>query len=177
MSIVPIVGLRNALTAAVGKSIGAGYKKAATKQTRTCMRIAVGYMGLMGIFFLVFREQLIRLWSTDSKVIEIGVQVLICAAVYQVFHAAQTIYSGALRGAGDTLWLAGASFTGSIVVLGIGGLIVATFLPQLGALGPWMAATASIVTVGTANRIRFKSNRWKNIDLFKHKIIAVPVEA
>ena len=74
MSIVPIIGLRNALTAAVGKSIGAGIKHAATKQTRTCLRIAIGYMGFMGIFFLVFRDGLIRLWSSDSGVIAIGVR-------------------------------------------------------------------------------------------------------
>ncbi len=177
ISIVPIVGLRNALTAAVGKSIGSGHKDAATKQTRTCLRIAIGYMGFMGIFFLVFRKQLIMLWSSDSKVIEIGMQVLICAAFYQVFHATQTIYSGALRGAGDTLWLAMSSATGSILVLGLGGLLTVKFLPQFGALGPWTAATLSIVTIGLTNRFRFKSNRWKDIDLFRREIVVETVEA
>lgn len=177
MSIVPIVGLRNALTAAVGKSIGAGHKNAATKQTRTCLRIAIGYMGFMGIFFLVFRRQLIMVWSSDSHVIAVGTQVMICAAFYQVFHATQTIYSGALRGAGDTLWLAFSSATGSILVLGVGGFATVTFLPQLGPLGPWIAATLSIVTIGLTNRFRFKSNHWKNIDLFRREIVVETIEA
>jgi len=51
-----------------------------------------------------------------------------------------------------------------------------TFLPSLGVLGPWIAATLSIVVVGLANRWRFKSNRWMQIDLFKHRTLGVPIE-
>jgi Na+-driven multidrug efflux pump len=97
------------------------------------------------------------------------VNILICAAVYQVFHAARTIYSGSLRGAGDTVWLAGVSTAGVVVILWLGGVIVADLLPSLGALGPWMAGTLSIIAVGLANRWRFKSRRWMDIDLFKHR--------
>ena len=50
------------------------------------------------------------------------------------------------------------------------------FFPELGALGPWIAATANIIAVGLANRWRFKSNRWMQIDLFKRRAVGVPVE-
>jgi len=133
-------------------------------------------MGLVGLCFFVFRDALMALWSTDDKVIGIGVNVLICAAIYQVFHAARTVYSGSLRGAGDTLWLAIVSALGAVVVLGLGGLFIVEFLPGFGSLGPWIAATFSIITVGLANRWRFKSNRWMEIDLFKRRAVGVPVE-
>jgi Na+-driven multidrug efflux pump len=116
-----------------------------------------------------------RFWSSDPKVIEIGSHILICAAIYQAFHAARTIYSGSLRGAGDTLWLAVISAIGAAVILWLGGAIIARLWPSLGALGPWLAATLSIIAVGLANRWRFKSRRWMDIDLFKHRPVALPI--
>jgi MATE family multidrug resistance protein len=181
VSIMPIVGIKIALTAAVGKAIGGGREDVVIKQTNICLRLGLVYMGLVGLCFFVFRDALMALWSTDDKVIGIGVNVLICAAIYQVFHAARTVYSGALRGAGDTLWLAIVSALGAVVVLGLGGLFIVEFLPGLGSLGPWIAATLSIITVGLANRWRFKSNKWMEIDLFssatgKRRAVGIPVE-
>ncbi len=123
-------------------------------------------------------------WATgpepDKAVIEAGANILICAAIYQVFQAARTVYSGSLRGAGDTVWLAIASTAGAVVILWRGGVLMVElfpkFFPSLGYMGPWVAATLSMVAVGLAYCWRFKSNRWMNIDLFKRRGPAMPVE-
>ena len=176
VSVMPIVGISRALTAAVGKSIGAGRKDVAIKQTSVCLRVALVYMGLVGLCFFIFRNGLMAFWSSDHRVTEIGVNILICAAIYQVFYAARTIYSGSLRGAGDTVWLAVVSAVGAVVILGLGGFFTLQLFPRLGSMGPWIAATFSIIMVGLANRWRFKSNRWMRIDLFKRRPVGVPVE-
>ncbi len=176
LSVMPVVGISTALTAAVGKTIGRGRKDIAIKQTRVCLKIALVYMGLVGICFFVFRNALMAFWSTDDKVIEAGVNILICAAIYQAFHALRTIYSGSLRGAGDTVWLAIISAVGAVVILGLGGWLIAKYFPSFGALGPWSAATLSIIAVGLANRWRFKSKKWMDIDLFKHRAVSVPIQ-
>jgi len=176
LSVMPVVGIGTALAAAVGKTIGGGRKELATKQTHVCLKVALVYMGLVGICFLVFRNSLMAFWSSDEKVIKIGADILICAAVYQVFHAARIIYGGSLRGAGDTLWLAIVSAVGAVVILGVGGLLVVTLFGELEAIGPWIVATISIIAVGLANYWRFKSNRWMKIDLFKRRPVGVPVE-
>lgn len=176
LSVMPTVGIATALTAAVGKTIGSGRKDLARKQTSVCLRIGLVYMGLVGICFFVFRDALMGFLSSDEEVIKAGVNILICAAIYQVFQAARIIYGGSLRGAGDTVWLALISAAGAVVVLGLGGTLMVVFLPSLGALGPWLAGTGSIVTVGLANYWRFTSNRWTKIDLFKRRPVPVPVE-
>jgi len=181
ISVMPVIGLRHALTAAVGKSIGAKKIHAAIKQTSICLRIALVYMGLIGLCFFIFRNGIMSAWAcddkaTEQKVIAIGSHLLIIAAVYQVFHAARIIYSGALRGAGDTLWLAIVSACGALIILGVGGWLFVTFLPAIGAVGPWAVGTVSIVTVGLANWHRFKSSKWKKIDLFKRTPPPVAVE-
>ena len=175
-SIMPIVGIATALTAAVGKTIGQGRKNLAVKQTNVCFRVTLIYMGMVCLCFILFRDSLMAFWSTDTKVKEIGVNILICAAIYQVFHAARIIYGGSLRGAGDTVWLAVVSTIGVVIILGLGGILIITFFPSLESLGPWIAATVSIITVGLANWWRFKSNRWMKIDLFKRRAVGVPAE-
>lgn len=176
VSVMPVVGLGTALTAAVGKAIGQGRHNLAAKQASNCLRIAVIYMGLVGICFFLFRNQLMLFWSTDEKVISIGAKILICAAIFQVFDAASIVYTGALRGAGDTLWLALISMAGTLIILVGGGVLLTAIMPQIEAVGPWVAATVNIIAVGLANRWRFKTNSWKRIDLFKRRGPAVPVE-
>ncbi len=177
VSFMPIVGLGTALTAAVGKSIGGGRKDVAIKQTSVCLRVALVYMGLVGLCFFMFRNDLMAFWSPDNKeVISIGVNIFIFAAIFQVFDAMLLTYYDALRGAGDTLWLAIVEALGAAVIMGLGGFCMLKFFPQLGALGPWIAATVKIITVALANRWRFKSNRWMQIDLFKRRPRGVPVD-
>ncbi len=176
LSVMPIVGISTALTASVGKMIGQGRKDLAIKQTDHCMRIGLIFMGFLGICFFVFRNSMMRFWSTDERVIESGAQILMLAAVYQAFHAARVIYGGSLQGAGDTIWLAIVSGVGSVVILGIGGFLIVKLFPSIGSIGPWIAATFSIIVVGIANRWRFKSGKWMEIDLFKRVTINVPIQ-
>jgi len=183
-SVMPIVGISTALTAAVGKAIGQGRERVAIKQTRVCLKVALVYMGLVGVCFFVFRKALMGFWTADPEmnqaVVRAGANILICAAIYQVFQAARTIYSGSLRGAGDTVWLAVTSSVGAVVILGFGGaLLVGLFqkyFPSYGYMGPWIAATLSMIAVGLANRWRFKSKSWMNIDLFKRRGPSVSIQ-
>ncbi|MBN2588487.1 MAG: MATE family efflux transporter [Sedimentisphaerales bacterium] len=176
LSIMPVVGISISLTAAVGRIIGKGRKDLAIKQTNLCLKVALIYMGSMGACFFLFRNSLMSFLSKDNQVINSGVDILICAAFYQVFHAARTIYGGTLRGAGDTPWMAVVSAFASVFILGVGGYLATKLLPSLGALGPWIAATLSVVAIGIAFHWRFKSNKWQEIDLFRHKPFDIPVE-
>ena len=177
VSVMPVVGLSTALTAAVGNSIGKGRIDIAIKQTSVSLKVALVYMGLAGICFYVFRTPIMKWWAPgDAEVVAVGMKILICAAIFQLFDAATLTYNGALRGAGDTVWLAGISITGVTLILGLGGFLIVRFFPELGAVGPWIAFTANIIFMGLANRWRFKSKRWTKIELFKKRAATIPVE-
>ena len=175
LAVMPVVGIATALTATVGKAIGAERKDLAVRQTCLCLKVGSIYMGFVGACFLFLRGPLMALWSHDPQVIAIGSRVLICAALYQVFHAVRIIYVGALRGAGDTVWPAAVSGMGSIVILGFGGLLIVRLIPSLGATGPWMVAALGIVAVGLATGWRFTHGRWMAIDLFRRRVAVPPV--
>ncbi len=175
VSFMPIVGLGTALTAAVGKSIGKERKDIAVKQAGVCLRVALVYMGLVGLCFFIFRNELMAFWAPDDKeVIRIGTNIFIFAAIFQVFDAMLLTYYDALRGAGDTLWLAAVEIFSAAIILGLGGFCMVKFFPELGAMGPWMAATVKIIAAALINRWRFKSNRWMQIDLFKRRPLGAP---
>jgi MATE family multidrug resistance protein len=177
VSFMPIVGISTALTAAVGKSIGSGMKELAVKQTRVCVRIALSYMGFIGVCFFLFRGPIMKFWAPmDDKVIETGVNIFIFAAVFQLFDALTITYIGALRGAGDTVWLAWVSGLATISILGVGGYSITKLFPSFGALGPWSMALVEIIVIGLSNRWRFKSRKWMRIDLFKRRVADMPAE-
>ncbi len=177
VSFMPVVGISTALTAAVGKSIGSQRKELAVKQVKLCVRIALVYMGFIGACFFLFRNPIMKFWSPlDDKVVAAGVNILLIAAVFQLFDAPAIIYIGALRGAGDTVWLAWVSAIGAFLLLGLGGWLMVTFFPQFGPIGPWAAALAEIMFVAGAHHWRFSSSRWMRIDLFKRRTMEIPAQ-
>ncbi len=176
LSFMPVIGIGIALTATVGKSIGRNRRDIATRQTSLCLRLSVGYMGLVGIVFFVFRHAIISIWGLTPEASVLGAKIMICAAVFQVFDAAVITYNGALRGAGDTLWLGLITTVGAFLVLGCGGWAIVVLAPQWNAIGPWLAYAMHVILVGMTNRWRFKSNHWHDIDLFKQQSIAGPVD-
>jgi MATE family multidrug resistance protein len=175
LSFMPVIGLGIALTATVGKAIGRGNLDVAVAQTRLCLRLALAYMGIVGLFFFLFRHTLIGYWSLSPDAGVLGARLLICAAIFQVFDAAVLTYSGALRGAGDTLWLGLITCLGAACVLGGGGWLMVHLFPQWNAIGPWIAYTLHVVFAGLALRWRFRRNLWQEIDILReHPPVTTP---
>ena len=168
ISFMPGIGLAQALTAIVGRYIGEGKREIAIQRVYEGLLIALGYMAFMGVVYVVCRRPFIAFFNTDPLVIQVGSNILLCVAMFQIFDAMNFTFSGALRGAGDTLWPA---------VL-IAGLSVSIFAPlSLGAvaytnweaLGPWIAGTLYSVILGLVLWWRFARGKWQEIDIFARR--------
>ncbi|KKM19196.1 hypothetical protein LCGC14_1658080, partial [marine sediment metagenome] len=160
----------------------------ARRRVHAAILIAVGYMGLCGVVFYVFRHSLIGVFARaggnagvspaeSAEMIRIGAQVLICAAVFQTFDAVGIVFIGALRGAGDTLWPMLVTFGSSWGVIVGGGVAAIAFLPQLTSIGPWMAASLYVIMIGPLMWCRFEFGAWRNIDLLGRRPAAPAVSA
>ena len=177
LAFVPAMGVSHALTALVGKSIGAGDRGRAMRETRIAVRLTVGYMGSLSFIYAWWGPELIELFNADPKVVLIGARIMICAAVFQLFDALTIAYIGALRGAGDTF--VPAMFFVAVNWLGIigGGWLIATQYPQLGSLGPWLAGSGVLSVTGLFLWWRWRRGAWRKIDIFRsHTLDAPPVE-
>lgn len=167
MTIMPLVGVSNALTATVGKAIGARRLDVGIKQTKITLKAVFWYVSFMSAVFIFFKEPLVSIWSNDPAVLAVGENIFVLAAIFIFFNSMLLIITGSLRGAGDTVWLACMSGVGCFLILGAGGVAIIEYFPNLEASGPWLAAILYVFFVTGANIWRFKSRGWASIDIFK----------
>lgn len=166
MSVSYMIGLSvgMAATTLVGQYIGAGRLDLAEKSTYSAFKLAISSMVVMGAGFLLFPNQVMGLFNDDPDVIRFGREGLILAAFFQAFDAMAVVFTGALRGAGDTRWTAVAAFIGAwIIFLPLSYTLAFTW--QMDFWGAWLGATVYIWILGIACVYRFRQGTWKHMTL------------
>ncbi len=175
LSFMPAIGLSVAVTTLVGKYVGAGQHDMAIARARLGLIMAVIYMTACGLFFLLLRYELVGVFvggqdlsSRDAEqILQIGATLMICAAFFQAFDAFGIIYTGALRGAGDTFWPGIVTVIYSWGFILGGGWAMVTYFPELESAGPWIAAWIYILFFGVTMGWRFESGRWRSLKLLE----------
>jgi len=165
VSFMPAFGLATAVTALVGRYIGMGRPDIAARRAHLGFAVTAVYMVLCGLLFYFGRGLLMTLFTRQPTVLSIGTVLLTYAAVYQLFDAMYILYNGALRGAGDTFVPAVVTGTLCWTITVGGGYLAATYLPQFGINGPWLAATVYAVVLGVYLMLRFTRGGWRSIKL------------
>jgi len=133
-------------------------------------------MFMMGVLFLVFRRQFISFFRTDPEVVAIGSRILIVAAIFQIFDAIAIVTRGALKGAGDTRWVA--VFTvGYAWLIFLPASYLMAFKVGLGAVGAWIGAAVYILCLAVTLLWRYHSERWRTIDIFGEGEVAPTPQA
>jgi MATE family multidrug resistance protein len=175
LSFMPAVGMSIAMTAIVGKCMGAGRPDLAAARTWLGLKVTLGYMTVCAVVFVVFREPAIALFidadtspEDRAELIRIGSMVMIAAAVFQLFDALGITLSGALRGAGDTVWPGVVTIVNSWVTIVAFGFFAIHYLPGLGSLGPWIGASLYIMVLGVAFLSRFLGGKWKTMSVVRN---------
>jgi len=169
ISFMPAVGLSTAATSLVGKHIGEGDVARAARSAHASVAIAVLWMTFCATVFIVFRNELTGVFvdadapvDLAAQIRAIGAEIFICAAVFQTLDAVGIVYTGALRGAGDTVVPGVATVALSWLVIVLGGWAMTVWFPALEATGPWIAATAYIAILGVFVAIRFERGGWRS---------------
>ncbi|MBV8553227.1 MAG: MATE family efflux transporter [Acidobacteriaceae bacterium] len=142
---VPL-GISSAAAVAVGHAIGRGYPDAARRSGFIAVVLACAFMMCSAVAFLTIPRQILRVYTTDVQVLQIGVGLLAIGAWFQLFDGIQTVATGALRGLGDTripmfVNLAGYWFFG----LPIG--YVLCFHYGRGVYGLWWGLTLALIAI------------------------------
>lgn len=102
-SFMPGHALAIAATTLVGQRLGAGFIRQARETGYWAVVLGVALMTSIGTIFLFFPYLVMSLFDPpDPEVLRLGVICLQIAAVEQPFIALTMIFSGALKGTGDT---------------------------------------------------------------------------
>ncbi|HNV33860.1 MAG TPA: MATE family efflux transporter, partial [Nitrospira sp.] len=112
LSFLPGYGFAIAAATMVGQSIGAGKYTRAKLENWEANRLATFIMSAMGIVFFFFPYALLRAFTSDEAVIELGTTFLKIVALLQVPLALTMVLAGSLRGAGDTRFIMIATMIG-----------------------------------------------------------------
>lgn len=135
LSFMPGYGFAIAATILVGQNLGAGQPERARATVAEAARIALWFMGSVGVLFLFFPRPLVSIFTNDPAIIDLAATCLRVSAFAQATMALHGVYSGALRGAGDTrtpMLISGITSWGFRVAL----TFVAIFVFDLGL--PWV---------------------------------------
>ena len=166
LSFLPGYGFAIAASTMVGQSIGAGKYVRAKLENWEANRLASAAMATMGILFFFFPYALLRAFTNDEDVVELGTLFLRIVAILQIPLALTMVLAGSLRGAGDTrfiMWATTIGMWGVRVPLAV----LTGLLFKLDILYVWSAMIADWTVRMGLLLWRYQSERWKAIQVLR----------
>jgi MATE family multidrug resistance protein len=145
---VPL-GVSSAAAVRVGQQLGRLDPDGARRAGWSAIIIGVGFMACAGVVFVSIPRLIARLFTPDPAVIQVGAQLLLVAAAFQLFDGLQTVATGALRGAADTRTPMLANFV-AYWLMGLPAGYVLCFRLGWGAVGIWIGLCGGLMIIGSA---------------------------
>ncbi|MBN1932980.1 MAG: MATE family efflux transporter [Desulfobacterales bacterium] len=169
VSFVPLIGIEIGVTSLVGRYMGAGRPDIAHHSAMSGLKTGWIYSTIILFLFVFFPEQLVKLFSPDgSKVIfdqaaPTAVTMIRLASVYVMIEALVVVFSGALRGAGDTFWTMCISVGLHWFLLPI--LILMLNVLNYSAVTAWMIMILAFMIFSFLFYLRYRSGKWRKLKI------------
>ena len=101
-SILPAWGMSNAAATLAGQNLGAKQPDRAEKSVWRCGWYTMGFLGIVGLLFLLNAESLVRIFTSDPAVVPMGAEALRIFSYGYLVYAWGLVIVQAFNGAGDT---------------------------------------------------------------------------
>lgn len=162
LSYMVCFGIAMAAATLVGQSLGAKRPDRARKCANACYILGGGIMTCCSILFIVFGRAMARFISADPIVVDLTAQCLFITAFCQPGFAAAIIYSGALRGAGDTMMVMVLNLI-SIFAVRLAGVLFVAWVLHLGLAAIWIVLCVELLVRGLLMYGRFLHGGWAKV--------------
>lgn len=160
VSFVPMLGVHVGVISLAGRYMGAGLPQVAHRTTLSGLVVVTLYSGLLVALFGFFPAPLVAVFR-PGETAPLAVFMVRLVAVYILADAVGLVFSGALRGAGDTF------VTMCLSVLSHGVLSFSTlFMVKVLQVTPriaWSMVVVLVWGVGLAFYLRYRTGRWRHI--------------
>jgi len=160
VSFMPGFGFSVAATTMVGQALGARDPERAKRSVREALRVSAWAMGAAGLLLVLFAGQVMSVFVDDPEVIALGIMPLQVLGMIQPLSAASMVYSGSLRGAGDTRWTLVIT-TLSVWVLRVP--LTMLLVGPLGLVGAWLGMATDNVARAVMVWLRYRTGRWAKV--------------
>ena len=171
-ALMPMIGLGIATSIMVGQYIGAGRPELAERSGWLALKAGLCYTLPLTLTFVLFPDFYVNLFgqsqgpATSPEVFALCRKLLIILVGWGIMDTANFIMSGALKGAGDTHFVMYFHTTTAWFFFAVGELVIVLLL-HAGPIAAWCWCLLYISIIGTGFCLRFKSGRWKSIDILE----------
>lgn len=158
---VPL-GISSAAAVRVGQQLGRRDPEGARRAGWSAIALGVAFMGCAGLAFVSMPRLIARVFSPDPVVVQVGAQLLLIAAAFQLFDGLQVVTTGALRGAGDTK----TPMLANGVAYWLIGIPLGCFLCfrlHWGAVGIWTGLCIGLMLIGSALLLTWRNKKFFEI--------------
>ena len=135
------------ITIRVGHALGQGHDSEARIRSISGILLAGMIAMLSSTALLIFREQIIGLYTSEPAIIEVAAVLVVFSAIYQFSDAIQAAANGALRGYKDTrtpMFLACFAYWGVALPVGYSYAMTDLFGPAMGVSGFWVGIVSGL---------------------------------
>jgi putative MATE family efflux protein len=164
---MPAMSFAIALSTFVGQNVGANKPERVKTGLRATFLMSSAVTLTISALILIFARGLMRMFTDDETVIELGRGYLVVIGIFYILFSTMFIYTGVLRGAGDTL----VPMFISLFSLWIVRIPVAYFLsgiPTIGVHGIWWSIPIGWFFGLIVYFFYYRSGRWKKKALVKY---------
>lgn len=171
-AIMPMIGMGIASSIMVGQYMGAKRPDLAEKSGWIALKAGWVYTIILVSTFVFFPGFYIGLFSQNGgadispEAFELCRKILLILAGWGIMDAANFIIGGALKGAGDTHFV---MYFHTAIAWGFFALgeVVLILVLEVGPIVAWIWCLLYILMLGAGFCLRFKSGRWKKIDILE----------
>jgi len=165
LAFMPLLGLGMGVSVLVGQAQGERNPARAARSTWSGLWLAYSYMLLLCAFYVAAPGLFIEPFAANNpesfgQIREYATVLLRFVAAYCVFDTLNIIFSGTLRGAGDTRFIFKVILAMSTFVLVIP-TAVAIFWFGAGIYTAWVILTIQVCLLGLVFYLRFRSGKWR----------------
>jgi putative MATE family efflux protein len=164
-SYLPGWAFATAAATLVGQSLGMKDPRRAKRGAYLSYALGGGIMTLCGVAFILFGRHFAT-WMLPNQpaVAALTAQCLFVTGFIQSGFAASMIFSGALRGAGDTVAVMTINLL-STIVLRLAGVLIVVFIFKQGLIAVWVVLAGELFIRGLLGWLRFERGRWRHLDV------------
>ncbi len=148
-------GVGLAITIQVSFQLGSRDYDSLGRISYSAVHLTLAFMGLCGLGFFLFQNQLPHIFTSDAHVISQTASLLAIAALFQLFDGLQVTCLGILRGFADVkapMFISVFSY----MVIGLSVSYLCAFSLKLGPEGIWFGFLAGLVIAGSLLTLRIR---------------------
>lgn len=169
LAFMPSMGVSQGISVLVGQALGRKQPQQARDLVWSGIHLLMLYIGLVDLFFIFLPHTALapfiatsRDSATTAAVLDNAVDILRIVSAYLFFDALYMVFSGVLKGAGDTRFLMISVGLASLVCLILPVSIGITML-HMGIRTAWLCVLLFVFVLFLLSSVRYRQGRWRKM--------------